>query len=126
MSTLNSIEVGGVYVTRHGYERMKERMGWNKNAARRMSQRAYREGVGVKNVNGALQRFIESKDEHYPENNIIKIYGNAVYCFGIAQFGEDTDTSFLTLVTIYPLPKRLKAQANGYQRRARNQALAWA
>ena len=126
MDTLNFVEAGGVYVTRHGYERMKERMGWDKNAARRMSQKAYEEGVGIKNVNGSLQKFIESKDEYYPENNIIRIYGNTVYCYGIAQFGEDMSTSFLTLVTVYPLPKKYNAQANGYQRRARNQEVAWA
>lgn len=126
MSNLEMIEQGGVYVSRHGYERMKERMGFNKSAARRMSQRAYKEGVGVHNSNGALQRYLESKDDYYPDNNIIRIYGNAVYCFKYGQYGEDESTSYLMLVTVYPLPKKYNSRANGYQRKMRNQSLAWA
>lgn len=126
MDRLTGAELGGVYVTKHGYDRMKERMGFNKTAARRMSQKAYEDGVGFHNVSGKLQKYIESKDDLHPENNIIRIYGNAVYCYAVGKIGEDDDTSYLTLITVYQLPKKYNERAILFQRKARNQELAWA
>ena len=116
------MEMGGVYVTRHGYDRMKERMGLNKNAARRMSQRAFENGLSIDSVSGSLLSYMALKDELYPENNIIKIYGEAVYCYNVTWIGQDESTSYVALVTVYPLPKKFNNQALGHQRRLKKQA----
>ena len=114
--TQGSAELG-VYVTKHGYVRMKERMGLNKNAARRMSRKAFKNGIDLSNVSGSLLKYIAGKDEYYPESNIIKIYGEAVYCYNLSILGIDKSTEYVAFVTVYPLPKKYTSQALGYQKK---------
>lgn len=116
------MEMGGVYVTKHGYERMKERMGLNKSAARRMSQRAFENGLSLDRVSGALLRYIAQKDELHPKNNIIRIYGETVYCYSAAWIGQDENTSYIALVTVHQIPKKFNNQALGHQRRMKRHA----
>lgn len=112
MGLIVNLEDSGVYVTKHGYARMKERLGLNKNAARRMSQKAYEDGIDLLGVKGSLKRFLETKEEANAESIVFKIYGNAVYCFDIKELEKWNKAPEIVLITVYHLPKRYNKQAN--------------
>lgn len=45
-----------IVITDHAYDRMKERLGWNKKAGARMAQKAYTDGTTHGETRGSLLR----------------------------------------------------------------------
>ncbi len=103
-----------VCVSKHAYERMRERLGINKKAAQRMAVRAYEAGIGYSDTSGRLQKYIEKNSIAYMRQGTrIIIYGDAVYCFVCGS----TSKYDKTLVTVLHLPNELKNQAHGVRRK---------
>ena len=102
-----------VYISDHAYIRMKERAGIGKKAACRLSAKAYRDGIGKDEVSGSLHKYImiESTAYNRPGTNV-KIYGEMVYCFMDQPNGA-------LLLTVFWVPKNLKNQALGIQRKSK-------
>ena len=49
-----------VEITEHAYDRMKERLGWNRKAGQRMANKAYTEGKTHGETRGSLHRYLDS------------------------------------------------------------------
>ena len=106
-----------IEITKHAYNRMKERLGLNKKAAARMAEIAYSDGIKHGDTSGQLYRYISAQAYAYMKKGYcLKIYGEAVYCFINGKDGETGEkTSFL--VTVWPIPLNLKNQVLGLQKK---------
>ena len=110
-------------ITRHAYDRMKERLGLNKKAAARMAEMAYSEGIGHGEMNGRLNKYISAQASAYMKKGYcLKIYGEAVYCF-INGKDEETEEDTTSLVTVWVVPQDLRNQALGLQRKKKDKAV---
>lgn len=107
-----------IYLTDHAYERFKERSNIKRESAVRMAKKAWMHGIGLDDVSGRLHRYILSKINS-PEGARphVRIYGEIVYIFG--KHYDDEDNVILVLITAYPVPKNLRNNAMGQQRRQR-------
>lgn len=107
-------------ITKHAYDRMKQRLGWNKKAAKRMAGVAYAEGIKHGETNGKLHSYISSRALTYmKKGNCIKIYGEAVYCF-VNRKDDETGELFAILITVWNIPWKYRSQVLGIQRRKKD------
>ena len=83
-------------ITRHAFLRAKERLGLSQDAFRRISAMAFCFGLPGEDTKGRLRNYIETKQDHHPDN-IIRLYGENMFVFK-----EDC------LITVYQLPRDLK------------------
>ncbi|MGN1343667.1 MAG: DUF4258 domain-containing protein [Traorella sp.] len=103
--------MNNIYLTNHAYERLKERAGINRKAAKRMCIKAYESGIDETDVTGSLKKYMFSKGQGYErEGYTSKIYGNFVYCF-------HNESNAVVLITAFWVPKSLKNQSLAAQRR---------
>ena len=108
-------------VTRHAYDRMKERLGLNKKAAVRIAEMAYESGIRHGETNGRLYRYISKEARAYMRKGFcMKIYGETVFCF-IDKVDQDGGERITSLVTVWPIPQNLKNQVLGIQRRKKDE-----
>ncbi len=108
-------------ITKHAYDRMKERLGLSKKAANRMAEVAYAEGIRHGETNGRLYRYISAQAYPYMKKGYcLKIYGEAVYCF-INGKDEEAEETITSLVTVWVIPQNLKNQVLGLQRRKKGE-----
>lgn len=99
-------------VSKHGYCRMKERVGGGKLAANRITKRAYEKGLCPENTAGQLGRYMLSRENAYSEKGVkVRIYGDMIYLFSV----EDVR---IRLITVYRLPNNLIRQACAAQKKA--------
>lgn len=84
------------YITRHGGQRVRKRLGKPKKSVARIATRALEKGLGQKDVKGRLNRYLE-KLWHFGYANNIRLFQEQVFIFD----GEK-------LVTVFPLPSKLK------------------
>jgi len=85
-------------ITKHAFERGKERLGFNKKALERITNKAFQEGISHKDTKGKLHRYLTKlyfKDKFRAEN--IRIYGDAIFIIQKKR-----------LITIYNLPKEFR------------------
>ena len=85
------------YITKHAFDRLKERNGWNKKTIKRMVEKIYNTGTEVKDVKSkpwltSITKKISNRPVFY------KIYGQFIYIFDCK-----------TLVTVLHMPKNVKA-----------------
>ena len=92
-------------ITKHAYDRGKDRLGWKKNTLRRMSKRAWRRGLTYLDTKGKIRDFVNDKKKNYPFVDAIRIYGENIYFFS-----EDK------LITVYRLNNDLAKLANAIKR----------
>jgi len=112
-------------ISKHAYDRMKERLGMNKKAAQRIAQRALLSGIGSEETSGCLQRYIEARTQaHMRQGTKILIYGEAVYCFVCKQH-EEACEPVNSLLTVMCLPNEFKNHALGIQRMLRRDCKEW-
>lgn len=106
-----------IAVTDHAYMRIKQRMGLSREAAVRMAEKAFSEGVSHSETSGRLAKYIAGKSLEYrqPGTRII-IYGEMVYCFCGARITR-IGGRFGILVTVWYIPNNLKKNALGLQKR---------
>ena len=74
-------DVMDIVITDHAYDRMKERLGWNKKAGARMAQKAYINGVTHGATRGSLHRYLDSVYLAYHNASQMRIYGEALFIF---------------------------------------------
>ncbi len=68
-----------ITITEHGYDRLKQRNGWNKKTANRMAQRVYRDGHRINDIKGYVRIWMKSKDQC--EESEYVVYGENLYVF---------------------------------------------
>jgi len=102
--------MGVCVITRHGEQRIRERVGLPKKAVKRCAMRAMTNGLSYNEANGELLKYLNrlSKDSHGGWCDNIKVYGDKVYLF----YG-------LILVTVLTIPTKHRKQAIRQQRRKR-------
>lgn len=115
----SSLTSKDIVITYHAYDRMKERLGYNKKAANRMCRKAYSQGIRGDVKNGRVKKYISLKEEHYNSSEGMRIYGDSVYCFANGTNNEGMEQ--IVLVTVYPLPKELKNSARSLQKKHRTE-----
>lgn len=86
-----------IQITEHAYDRMKERLGWNRKAGERMAQKAYIEGKTHGEVRGSFHRFLDGVYLSHGNANNLRVYGEALFVF-----------SGNRLITVYALPVRYR------------------
>lgn len=76
----NKDEADCIYISRHAFDRMRERNGWNKKTALRMIKKVYDTGLNPDEVKGEYRAWIKERAKKHPEV-IIKFYGQTLYIF---------------------------------------------
>lgn len=100
-----------VVLTKHAYDRIREREGINKKAAERICDKAYQSGISSADVNGSLQRYMSDGDRSKNLDGFkARIYGDFVYCF--LEQGKN-----VVVLTAFWVPKNLRNQSLAAQRR---------
>lgn len=69
-----------VFISRHAFDRMKERNGWNKKTALRMTKKVYDNGLAPSQVKGEYRAWALHRAAKYPESTM-KFYGQNLYVF---------------------------------------------
>jgi hypothetical protein len=90
-----------VTITKHAYDRAKERLGWKKATLKRMVDRVLEEGVTHKETNGQLRKYLNHLYRQKGKANNMRIYGDVIFVF----HGK-------TLITIFKLPTELIKYVN--------------
>lgn len=99
------------FVTKHGYSRMKERMGLGKKATERMTLKAFNEGITSYELKkGHLKDYLNRKEKNPGSAQCVKVYGQTVYFF--VTDGKDK----IGLITAYQLPRDLQKEAIDQQK----------
>ena len=68
-----------IRLTKHAVERGKERLGLNRKALQRTADRAFAEGLQVKDTSGTLRRYLDGLGMTYKKGNNTRVYGLHVY-----------------------------------------------
>ena len=90
-----------IQISRHAEKRLRERNGLNKKSMQRMVEKAYSEGIRMKDTNGKLNKWMYSMLDKRNKVNRVVIYGHQVYLFA----GN-------ILVTVFDVPSSLKKNVN--------------
>ena len=83
-------------ITKHAYERAKERFKWKPKTLDRMVPKAFENGITHAETKGQLKKYLDSLWHRNKSVNNIRIYGEDVYFF-----------SDYTLITLYRIPSDL-------------------
>lgn len=83
-----------VIVTKHAYDRAKERFKWNTKTVNKMALKALKEGTEHHETKGKFKKYISSLWARNEVCNNIRIYGENLYLF--------TDN---ILITLYRCPQ---------------------
>lgn len=88
-----------VRISRHAYQRMKERNGWNHRTADRMAVKIYQKGIRAEDKKGYIGVLARKCDNYHKQRGERKseyiIYGKQIYVF-----------SDKVMVTVLTEPKR--------------------
>lgn len=76
----NKDEEDCIYISRHAFDRMRERNGWNKKTSLRMIKKVYDTGLNPDEVKGEYKSWIKERAKKHPEV-IMKFYGQMLYIF---------------------------------------------
>lgn len=98
MTEQNYAEFGGaeetISISKHAYERLKERNGWNRKASDRMVGRVYSDGLRPEQVKGYLKGWVNKKNEYSADKEFV-LFGEKLYIF------QDR-----TMLTVLPVPTK--------------------
>jgi hypothetical protein len=95
-----------VVITKHAYERAKERLSWTEKVLDKMAQKAFSIGISHKDTKGGLNKYITKIWFDYKTANNVKIHGEVIYLFNKN-----------TLITVYQLPNDLRKKAKNVKGR---------
>lgn len=88
-------------LSRHAEDRMKERNGLTRKAARRMAEKVWLEGVCREDTRGQLRKWLDQVYDkncmYYGRDRELRLHGDSLYVYGSGN----------TLVTVLKLPKPL-------------------
>ena len=82
-------------ISKHAYDRLKERNGWSKKTANRMLQKIYDYGVRPEDVKGYLKSWINRKADMFDDDREFVLFGEKLYIFYEG-----------TMITVLPVPTR--------------------
>lgn len=85
-----------VIITKHAFDRAKERLSWGKDVLNKMANKAFTEGIKHSEAKGHLSKYISKLFLEYKKANNIRVYGHDIFLF------KDN-----TLITLYHLPNDL-------------------
>lgn len=101
----------GVDVTYHAFDRIKERVGLSKQAAIRLANKAFCNGITHKELTGGVLKFADHMYLSHKKANNIRIYGEFMWLF------HDN-----VLITVVDLPNEYKKSVKQiYKKRDRYQ-----
>ena len=83
-------------ITKHAYQRGKERLSWKRKTLERMADKAFFKGVNYPKTRGKLRRYVEELCENHGHKVSVKIYGENLYIF-----------KHNVLITVYRVPNEL-------------------
>lgn len=86
-----------MHLTRHAYERGKQRLGLPKRALDRLAPKALQHGTSARDYVGRMRRYLDSVYHYNERANNVRVYGEHVFVF-------DNDT----LITVFPVPNDLR------------------
>ena len=75
-----SAEEDCVFISRHGFDRMRERNGWNKKTAMRMIKKVFDCGLSPNDVKGEYRPWVKQRAEKHPDSDM-RFYGQNLYVF---------------------------------------------
>ena len=71
-----------IYISKHAFQRMKERQGWSKSTAARMIKKVFDSGIASDRINGYRSLWIKLKDNYHSKSDHTYIlYGDYIYIF---------------------------------------------
>ena len=86
------------FITKHGYQRCRERSGLKRNSINRMIDRILANGVCHADTSGSLRLYMDYLYLSHGNGNNNRIYGDHVYIIEADR-----------LITVLPLPRRFKS-----------------
>ena len=87
-----------IYITKHAYQRAKDRCGWNRSTTDRMLRKVASCGINVLETMGKVRPWAESHlSKDYARES--KIYGNWLYIITNNR-----------LITVYQIPAKIRMQ----------------
>jgi hypothetical protein len=107
-------------ITRHAYERARERLNWSERTLERMLERVHWLGITSGRCSAAVRRFLESKvrEETSQGGGVYAvIHGEVLFIFR-----RTSAEGCSTLVTLYLLPAQLRAQRRREFQRAKRRS----
>ena len=89
-------DASNIIISKHAYQRLKERNGWNRKSAERLINRIYLQGKRPADIKGYLRVWVNYKINASiePDSEFV-LYGNKLYIF-----------SNCTLITVVSAPCR--------------------
>ena len=67
-------------ITKHAYEKAKQRLSWNKRTMNRMIPKVMESGVdATEYAQGEFKKYIENKVERYPSCDKIIVHGDVLF-----------------------------------------------
>ena len=69
-----------IFISRHAFDRMRERNGWNKKTAIRMTKRIFDDGIDPDAVRGEYRPWVRYRAQTHPDC-LLKFYGQNLYVF---------------------------------------------
>lgn len=78
MDSKNEVHID---VSRHAERRLRERLGINRRAAKRLAEKAFYEGVRHKDTCGRLKKWMSGLYKKNRKANNMRIYGDFLYIF---------------------------------------------
>ena len=89
-----------VEVSRHAYDRARERLSWKPETIEKMAAKAFTDGIRHGQLKGRLRKYIDGKAMDHCGVSDYLIYGDYLYIFS-HSCGVDT------LVTVFHVPSDL-------------------
>lgn len=90
----------------HGEKRVRKRIGIKKGAINKMRDAAFDKGITHVQATGRLSKYFRKLFFEHRSSNNIRMYANYVWIFANT-----------TLITVYPIPNRLKRSVLNTQRK---------
>lgn len=86
-----------VLITKHAYDRVKERLRWKSKVLDKMAEKIFLDGIKHKDTKGNLRRYLTKLWFSYKYCNNVRIYGENIFFFCDNR-----------LITVYQLPNNLR------------------
>lgn len=98
------MESENIIITKHAYERAKERLGWNKKTLKRMLPKVIDCGTYADDIKGFVKGWAQrKKDNKLNSIDELILYGNSLFLF--KKKPNTTDTYILLTVVTAPSTK---------------------
>lgn len=100
--------------SKHGSDRMRERMSVNKKSVQRVAENAFERGLHHNETNGSLHRFLDSLYLSHKTARNIRVYNNEIFIFSVER----------NLITVIDLPSKYQSVVKKMKDRKELEAIA--